>query len=816
MQTFCQCKKITVSFPFHLFISDDTFVDEVICPHHRCLPGQSYASTKNSSEGGGQILCYCDDKCAFYKDCCPDYEQPQRSIDSASLSSCVHLTLYNETKITIYLGYNASVNGGYQLITKCPSTWTDEVARTGCEAFNPNDAISTTPVSSTDSLSYRNVYCAICNEVPIADIQFWRYDPYNCGDKTDDFYDQPYFSELVEGNQWYAALYSASTQCSKVQYTIPENVQLRHCIIGQISDCPSYFSDRSMIESCRSNVAALVPHHEQLYKNSYCAKCNGIELDDARTCNLLRLPGKSTGPPPLSVLFGFQPQETEMTSTTKDNKDTKRSTATGHTCRPNEMFDPFAEKCRPLFCKHGFILKHGRCVPHIRSQENCGFNHGTITARIRVPQTPDTGQCSQSIRQQCPPLQSLLRRGDFTLAVCTSTNVTPEVYIQAEFKARNISVAAIEKQLIFKLNEEDHPCKLEDLKVITRCYGNWSAHASCSNQSHSVNEIDLQLNWAEVPNSSIRYNLNETPYEMIYTFNDASQSVEQAYTFYLCNEQCPERKFEPGSFILNGSTVILSDLGITLLESDVRWQGDSIFVCQDMLTFTISIFEFDMVQVVLTLIGTIVSLIALLLCLVTYVVFPALRNLPGKSVMSLIVALFTAQLLFLFVGNATENQTFCTAVAVILHYVWLASFSWTSTIAFYLSRTLGTQARPRATEHRDCDKKFLQFSLYGWGAPLIILIACVIVEFCSHIPIVYGTEKSCWIGDHIALMTAFFLPIAIALIVNGILYARILIFFTFRGIASSGPSMDKLRRKRLKRDSMVSLKVCNIIVTECH
>ncbi len=676
----------------------------------------------------------------------------------------------------------------------CHFTWYDVTSRTGCETPDVNDPISMTPVTGPYNISYQNVYCAICNYIPLSDVIFWTFDPTTC-----DLQDM--FPPFIEHHQWTAAMHHIQLFCKSTQFTEPRGLPLRHCIVNQISQCPDDYPDANVAELCRSKVA-LVSHENQLYKNSYCAQCHGQDIRE-QCGEFTPKPSKLKEPAPLSVLFGLQPEATEMTT------GTDRSSASGsHLCRANEMFDPFAEKCRLLYCKSGFVLKRGRCIPQIQSQENCDFNHGTIIAKIRVPQKPDSGQCQQSMQHQCPAVQNLLQHGDFVLVVCTSTDVTPEVYVEVKFKAENISLEAIEKQLIFTLHEDDNQCELLELKITTRCYGNWSAHESCQNQSHRVSDISLNNFWAYVKNSSIPpYNLNETPFEMVYSFNDVKQSIEQNYTFYICNDSCPGRRFEPGTFKINGTRIVLLEYNIILDESEVRWEDGSIFVCQRKLFGTTSIFEFDTVQVILTIVGTILSLIALLLSLITYIIFPALRNLPGKSVMSLIAALFTAQLLFLFVSNATDNQTFCTAVAVVLHYVWLASFSWTSAIAFYLSRTLGTQARPRATEHRDCDKKFVQFSIFGWGAPLVVLTACVIVEFCSHVPIVYGTEKACWIGDRLALMTAFFLPIAVALLVNAVLYARILIFFTFRGITSSGPNMDKLRRKRLKRDSMVSLKV---------
>ena len=806
-----------------LYIFSDT--NDGICTYNICGANHGYASSKE--DGDGQILCYCDDECTFYNDCCDSYQLKGRGREGRSdvaMTSCVQMNVtWPNTDKTI-LG-NILLVGGYRIVSECPSNWNDDVTRSNCESPNEgSDFTATTPITAPNNVSFMNVYCAMCHGVYLQDVEFWGYNFTKCSDFLMTMID-----DLINNSQWDAVLGNAidESECdrSRISYSVPSGVTLRHCVVNQLSSCPANYTDTRVSSACQSHIA-LRSSASGLYRNSYCARCHGVDASVNASCGIKIIPG-ILNVPPLSILFGFQPDDTTLSSQSAS----VMISGTGLHCNVNEMYDPFTRKCRALYCKSGFRLKRGQCVPHFNSQSNCTLNKGTIRTKFHLPNGfyTDIG-CRQNVLEICPPIQTLVYQRDASLVHCRQVDCndplalqsdsqcsTPpkydDFYIDIELQVENISIKDIENELIYVLQDSYNSCLLLSMQITIQCYGNWTAHNSCKNESYDWEEVTIYNGTALVQNTS-KYNIREVPFDMTYAYYNVNQSVEQIYTFYICNDQCPETRFAPGTFKVKGTSVILLESSKELSESEYRLVNNSIFVCSNLISHK-NIFQFDTAQSIITLIGTILSLLALLVSFFTYVIFPSLRNLPGKSVMCLIVSLFTGQLLLLLVGNATKNPPFCTAVAIILHYVWLASFSWTSTVAFYLSRTLGSQAKPRATEHRDCDSRFMKFSLHGWGSPFIVVFICIIVEFCSDINIMYGTETVCWIGNRLALMTSFFVPIAVNLLVNAFLYARILIYFTFRGGLSSGPSMDKLRKKRLKRDSLVSLKVGHHFLIIC-
>jgi len=88
------------------------------------------------------------------------------------------------------------------------------------------------------------------------------------------------------------------------------------------------------------------------------------------------------------------------------------------------------------------------------------------------------------------------------------------------------------------------------------------------------------------------------------------------------------------------------------------------------------------ILIYVTFTGTLLSIISLCFLLSVYLCFKELRNLPGKCLMSLSLALLFYQAMFLGAAKSREVAPLCKAVAIFLHFFLLAAFSWTSVMAF--------------------------------------------------------------------------------------------------------------------------------------
>ncbi|XP_014787680.1 uncharacterized protein LOC106881692 [Octopus bimaculoides] len=211
-------------------------------------------------------------------------------------------------------------------------------------------------------------------------------------------------------------------------------------------------------------------------------------------------------------------------------------------------------------------------------------------------------------------------------------------------------------------------------------------------------------------------------------------------------------------------------------------------------------------QIILTIVFGLLSLVALLAVLITYSLFSKLRNIPGINMMNLTLALFLADFIFL-VSASVESDAACITVAVSLHYLFLASFFWMNVMSYDLFRTFGhVNILPTP---RQKSKVIPRYILYAWGAPLLIVAACLAIEF-SHISpsvtIGYGKANpaaivrnkmmrepsnrslnnsyrsmdtahtshhlGCWIQDPLASLIAFGIPLICIVLTNVVMFIR--------------------------------------------
>ena len=95
----------------------------------------------------------------------------------------------------------------------------------------------------------------------------------------------------------------------------------------------------------------------------------------------------------------------------------------------------------------------------------------------------------------------------------------------------------------------------------------------------------------------------------------------------------------------------------------------------------------------ITFVGTSLSIISLCFLLSVYLSFKELRNLPGKCLINLSLALLCYQSVFLGAAKSTEVDPLCKAVAIFLHFFILVAFSWMSVMAFDTASTFTVQGK---------------------------------------------------------------------------------------------------------------------------
>ncbi|XP_032959026.1 adhesion G-protein coupled receptor G6 isoform X2 [Rhinolophus ferrumequinum] len=177
----------------------------------------------------------------------------------------------------------------------------------------------------------------------------------------------------------------------------------------------------------------------------------------------------------------------------------------------------------------------------------------------------------------------------------------------------------------------------------------------------------------------------------------------------------------------------------------------------------------------ITYVGCGLSAIFSAATLLTYVAFEKLRrDYPSKILMNLSTALLFLNLLFLLDGWITSFHVngLCTAIAALLHFFLLATFTWMGLEAIHmyiaLVKVFNTYIR----------RYILKFCILGWGLPALV-VSVVLASRNQHD--VYGKEsygkeqgdEFCWIKDPVVFYVTcagyfgvmFFLNVAMFVVV---------------------------------------------------
>ncbi|XP_063383774.1 G-protein coupled receptor Mth2-like [Cydia fagiglandana] len=138
--------------------------------------------------------------------------------------------------------------------------------------------------------------------------------------------------------------------------------------------------------------------------------------------------------------------------------------------------------------------------------------------------------------------------------------------------------------------------------------------------------------------------------------------------------------------------------------------------------------------------GFLVSSVFLILVLIVYCLLPELRNLCGKILMAYVACLLATFLSFAlldFISMADENtEIICLIFTFLIHYFCLACFCWMNVMSIDIWWTFRGYAKARPIHRRGETFKFLMYSLYAFGMPLVLTIGMGVIDRMDlrHIP----------------------------------------------------------------------------------
>lgn len=174
-------------------------------------------------------------------------------------------------------------------------------------------------------------------------------------------------------------------------------------------------------------------------------------------------------------------------------------------------------------------------------------------------------------------------------------------------------------------------------------------------------------------------------------------------------------------------------------------------------------------------VGLGVSISCLVVHLLIFLVVPEMRNLSGKNLANLALALLAAYVSFVVGQLVPLRFASCRAVAVVTYYFFLASFFWTNAMAYDVWRTLRAATRELRVGSGSQWKRHFVYVFYSWSVPAVVVGLSVFFEDPSgglprELRPAFG-RYGCWFGQRKALLVFFAGPLAAVVLVNVVLFA---------------------------------------------
>ncbi|XP_052591229.1 adhesion G protein-coupled receptor L3 isoform X15 [Peromyscus californicus insignis] len=182
----------------------------------------------------------------------------------------------------------------------------------------------------------------------------------------------------------------------------------------------------------------------------------------------------------------------------------------------------------------------------------------------------------------------------------------------------------------------------------------------------------------------------------------------------------------------------------------------------------------DLLLDVITWVGILLSLVCLLICIFTFCFFRGLQSDRNTIHKNLCISLFVAEVLFLTGINRTDQPIACAVFAALLHFFFLAAFTWMFLEGVQLYIML-----VEVFESEHSRRKY--FYLVGYGMPALIVAVSAAVDYRS-----YGTDKVCWLRLDTYFIWSFIGPATLIIMLN-VIFLGIALYKMFHHTAILKP-----------------------------
>ncbi|KAM9719209.1 adhesion G protein-coupled receptor L2b.1 isoform 4-T6 [Menidia menidia] len=228
-----------------------------------------------------------------------------------------------------------------------------------------------------------------------------------------------------------------------------------------------------------------------------------------------------------------------------------------------------------------------------------------------------------------------------------------------------------------------------------------------------------------------------------------------------------------------------STQGCKLLETN---KSHTTCSCSHLTNFAIlmahrgNVREGSMHEVLLTVItrmGIAVSIVCLAISLFTFCFFRGLQSDRNTIHKNLCLNLFIGELLFLVGINMTEPKLVCSVIAGVLHFCFLAAFTWMCLEGVQLYLML-----VEVFESEFSRRKYYYIS--GYLIPAVVVGISAAIDYRS-----YGTQQGCWLRVDNHFIWSFIGPVTFIIVVN-VIFLVVTMYKMVKHSTSMKPDSSRL------------------------
>ncbi|KAG5275607.1 hypothetical protein AALO_G00122290 [Alosa alosa] len=179
----------------------------------------------------------------------------------------------------------------------------------------------------------------------------------------------------------------------------------------------------------------------------------------------------------------------------------------------------------------------------------------------------------------------------------------------------------------------------------------------------------------------------------------------------------------------------------------------------------------------ITQLGMVISLICLSMCIFTFWFFSEIQSTRTTIHKNLCCSLFMAEFIFLVGINMHSHKLFCSVIAGLLHYFFLAAFAWMCIEGIHLYLIVVGVIYNKGFLHRN-------FYIFGYVSPAIVVAISATLGYKY-----YGTNTVCWLSTENNFIWSFIGPACLIILVNLMAFA-VIIYKVYRHTAVKKPEIS--------------------------